>query len=243
MTASLSLESAVASVAGAIGEPTRARMLYALMDGHARTSTELAIIAQVSPSTASIHLARLEKQRLVRVFAQGKHRYYSLTSNDVAQVLEGLTNLAGAADATFIPTTPTRLRVARSCYDHLAGELGVALHDRFMNLGWIVEPNATDTSEYTLTPAGQKALAALGVDIDDAQTSRRKFAFGCLDWSERRPHIGGSLGAALLSLMLRKRWLTRERDNRALVLTKLGERELRGRLSIRGATASGSSRP
>lgn len=237
MTASSSLESAVANVAGAIGDATRARMLYAIMDGHARTSTELAIIAEVSPSTASIHLGRLEKQRLVRVVAQGKHRYYSLASNDVAQVLESLGNLAGAADATFIPTTPTRLRVARSCYDHLAGELAVALHDRILNLRWIVEPNAADTDEYTLTSAGQMALSELGVDIEEAQTSRRKFAYGCLDWSERRPHIGGALGAALLSYMLRKRWLTRERDGRALAVTKLGERELRRQFALSSTIA------
>jgi DNA-binding transcriptional ArsR family regulator len=232
MTASSSLESAVADVAGAIGEPARARMLYALLDDRARTSTELAMIARVSPSTASIHLARLAKQHLVCIFAQGKHRYYSLASSAVADVLEGLTNLAGLADETFVPTTPNRLRAARSCYDHLAGELGVALHDRLVTLGWIVQPNARSSSEYALTPAGQKELADLGVDIDEAQTSRRKFAFACLDWSERRPHLGGSLGASLLQFMLRKRWLTRERDSRALAVTSLGERELLRRFGL-----------
>lgn len=233
MTAS-SLESAVANVAGAIGEPARARMLFTLMDGHARTSTELALIAQVSPSTASIHLSRLAKEHLVRVFAQGKHRYYSLAGDGVADILEGLSTLAGVADEVFVPTTPTRLRAARTCYDHLAGELAVRLHDRFVTLGWIVEPNADSTNEYVLTSAGQKALSELGVDLDDARASRRKFAFGCLDWSERRPHIGGALGAALLSLMMRKRWLTRVRDTRALALTSLGDRELRRRFAISG---------
>src|SRR5690348_10805851 len=203
MPASSSLESAVADVAFTIGEPARTRMLYALMDGHARTSTELAIIAQVSPSTASIHLARLAKQQLVRVLAQGKHRYYSLASTDVADVLEGLSNLAGVADETFVPSTPTHLRAARSCYDHLAGELGVDLHDRLVTLGWIVPPDARNAQEYVVTPSGRQGLLGLGVDVEAAQASRRKFAVACLDWSERRPHLGGSLGACLLAFMLR----------------------------------------
>ena len=242
MTASPSLECAVAGVAGAIGEPARARMLYGLMDGHARTSTELAIIAEVSPSTASIHLARLAKQHLVRVFAQGKHRYYGLASIDVAEVLEGLSNLAGMADETFVPTTPTHLRAARTCYDHLAGELGVALHDRLVALGWLERPNARNPAAYALTPGGEKALTDLGVDIDAAQASRRKFAFACLDWSERRPHLGGSLAASLLAVMLKERWLTRERDSRALGVTSVGERELRRRLGPNWLSAEHSDR-
>ena len=241
MTAS-SLESAVAGVAGAIGEPARARMLYALMDGHARTSTELAIIAEVSPSTASIHLGRLAKQHLVRVIAQGKHRYYGLASIDVADLLEGLSNLAGMADEAFVPTTPTHLRAARTCYDHLAGELGVALHDRLVALGWLERPNARNASEYALTAGGEKALADFGADVDVAQASRRKFAFACLDWSERRPHLGGSLAASLLTAMLKKRWLTRERDSRALGVTSLGERELRRRLGSDWLSAEHSRR-
>lgn len=229
MPASSSLESAVADVAGAIGEPARARMLYTLMDGRARTSTELAIIAQVSPSTASLHLARLARQRLVRVLAQGKHRYYSLVSDDVAEVLEGLSNLAGVADDAFVPTTPIRLRAARSCYDHLAGELGVHLHDRIVAHGWIVQSNGQKPEEYEMTGAGQRAFADLGLDLHAMHASRRKLAFACLDWSERRPHLGGSLGASLLEFLLRKRWLTRERDSRALAVTTLGERELKRR--------------
>src|SRR5215470_6607995 len=108
---------AVARIAAAIGEPARARMLYCLLDSHARTSTELAVVAEVSPSTASVHLSRLKAQRLVKVVAQGKHRYYGLSGVDVARVLEGLSVLAGSARATFTPSTPSRLRAARTCYD------------------------------------------------------------------------------------------------------------------------------
>src|SRR5581483_4274282 len=120
---------AVAPIAAAIGEPARARMLYCLVDGRARTSTELAVVADVTPSTASVHLRRLKAQRLVKMFAQGKHRYYSLDRPDVAAALEALNVLAGGGPQ-FEPNTPHRLRAARTCYDHIAGALGVALYDR-----------------------------------------------------------------------------------------------------------------
>ncbi len=124
-------------IAAAIGEPARARILYCLMDGRARTSTELAVVAEVSPSTASAHLSRLKTADLVEVLVQGKHRYYSLQGPDVAHLLEGLSVLAGARRDKFVPTTPSRLCAARTCYDHMAGSVAVALHDRFKALGWL----------------------------------------------------------------------------------------------------------
>src|SRR5882724_10795479 len=122
-------DDAVSAVAAAIGEPARVRMLYSLIDGRARTSTELAVVAQVTPSTASVHLHRLVARRLVTVFAQGKHRYYSLAGASAAAALEALSVVAGAESSRpFVPNTPNRLRAARTCYDHIAGALGVALH-------------------------------------------------------------------------------------------------------------------
>ena len=117
-------DAAVAPIAAAIGEPARARMLYHLVDGRARTSTELAVVAEVSPSTASVHLQRLKAQRLVKMFAQGKHRYYSLDRPEVASTLESLYVLAGGTGKVWAPNTPHRLRGARTCYDHIAGTLG-----------------------------------------------------------------------------------------------------------------------
>jgi len=184
----------VSRIAAAIGEPARARILYCLMDHHARTSTELAVVADVSPSTASAHLNRLRSERLVRMQVQGKHRYYTLGGPDVASVLEGLSVLAGSTRPRFVPNTPNRLRAARTCYDHIAGTLGVALHDRFTALGWL----SAEEPSYDLTAKGTKALQALGIDSAATRALRRRFAFGCLDWSERRSHIGGALGAALL---------------------------------------------
>jgi DNA-binding transcriptional ArsR family regulator len=218
-------DAAVAGIAAAIGEPARARMLYCLMDGYARTSTELAMVAEVSPSTASVHLNRLKTERLVKVHVQGKHRYYSLEGPNVASALEGLSVLAGSPRDRFVPGTPSRLRAARTCYDHIAGAVGVLLHDRLQTLGWL-------STTYDLTQEGAKALESLGIDIEAARALRRRFACGCLDWSERRPHVGGALGAVLLKVSLKRKWLAQDLDSRALTVTSLGRRELLERFGI-----------
>ena len=209
-------------IAAAIGEPARAKMLYCLMDKHARTSTELAVVAEVSPSTASIHLQKIKTERLVKLEAQGKHRYYSLAGKQVADVLEGLSVLAGARRVPFRPNTPNRLRAARTCYDHVAGSLGVRLHDRFFAMGWLNEAG----DEYEVSEKGIREFEQLGVNVEEARGSRRKFAFGCLDWSERRPHLGGALGAQVLGALLQRRWVARDLDSRALEVTRVGEREM-----------------
>jgi DNA-binding transcriptional ArsR family regulator len=207
------------------------------MDGHARTSTELAMVADVSPSTASVHLSRLKTDHLVKVLVQGKHRYYSLEGPNVAIVLEGLSVLAGGSRDQFVPTTPSRLRAARTCYDHLAGTVGVSLHDRFRALGWlsasskIVSSKVSDNA-YELTADGTKAFEALGIDIEATRTLRRRFACACLDWSERRPHLGGALGAALLKVALKKKWVVHDLDSRALGVTSFGRREMLTRFGL-----------
>ena len=224
-------DATASSIAAAIGEPARARMLYCLVDGRARTSTELAVVAEVTPSTASLHLRRLKAQRLVKVFAQGKHRYYSLEGAEVAAALEALSVLAGGTRDEFAPTTPHRLRDARTCYDHMAGTLGVLLHDRFRALGWLSGPAADDVA-YGVTLDGTKAFQAMGIDVEATRALRRRFAFACLDWSERRPHLGGALGAALLATALKRKWVSRDLDSRALSLTAVGRREMRARFGL-----------
>ena len=223
---------AASGIAAAIGEPARARILYCLMDGRARTSTELAVVAEVSPSTASAHLSRLKAADLVRVLVQGKHRYYSLEGSDVAHVLEGLSVLAGGARDQFVPRTPGPLCAARTWYDHMAGSVAVSLHDRFRTLGWLSTCSTGSNNAYELTPAGTKAVEALGIDLEATRSLRRRFACACLDWSERRPHVGGALGAALLKLALRKRWVTQDLDCRALAITSLGRREMLVRFGL-----------
>ncbi|HXE34943.1 MAG TPA: helix-turn-helix transcriptional regulator [Verrucomicrobiae bacterium] len=230
-------DAAVSKIAAAIGEPARARMLYCLDDGRARTSTELAMLAEITPSTASVHLHRLEAQRLVKVFAQGKHRYYSLASANVAAALEALSVLAGGTREVFVPNTPNRLRAARTCYDHIAGTLGVALHDRIRAMGWLsagsrdsAEPLADDS--YSLTRSGTKAFEELGIAVEETRSLRRRFAYACVDWSERRPHIGGAFGAALLGVALKRKWVIQELDSRALAITRAGRREMRTRFGL-----------
>jgi DNA-binding transcriptional ArsR family regulator len=220
------LDGQISGIAASIGEPARARMLYCLLDGHARTSTELGIIAEVSASTASVHLARLKEYQLVKVYAQGKHRYYSLKDVQVAQALEALSVVAGGSTSGFVPNTPSRLRSARTCYDHMAGELAVAFHDRMQELGWLQRAAPSDNL-YELTRAGAEGLDRLGVDVEAVRSMRRRFAFACLDWSERRPHIGGALGAALLKLALSRKWMTQDVEGRGLRLTDIGKREMR----------------
>lgn len=223
-------DAAASSIAAAIGERARARMLYCLTDGRARTSTELAIVSDVSPSTASVHLQRLMTSRLVKVFAQGKHRYYSLQGPNVAAALEALSVLAGGTRDTFEPNTPEPLRAARTCYDHIAGSLGVSLHDRICAMGWL--ENSKNGSSYDLTPRGAKGLEALGVAIDATRALRRRFAFACVDWSERRPHLGGAIGAALLKVALRRKWVTQDLDSRILSVTAFGRREMQARFGL-----------
>ncbi len=218
-------DEAASAIAAAIGEPARARMLYCLADGRARTSTELAMVAEVSPSTASVHLQRLKTQRLVKLFAQGKHRYYSLEGANVAAALEALSVLAGGARDAFLPNTPNPLRAARTCYDHIAGRLGVSLHDRFSVLGWLSGGSGADNA-YDLTPGGLRAFKALGVDIEATRALRRRFAYPCVDWSERRPHIGGAVGAALLNVAMKRKWVMQDLDSRALTVTRVGRREM-----------------
>jgi DNA-binding transcriptional ArsR family regulator len=215
-----------AGVAAAIGEPARARMLFSLLDRHARTATELAVIAGVTPSTASVHLNRLKDEHLVHVALQGRHRYFTLAGPAVARILEALNVLAGGARQPFVPDAPGHLRAARTCYDHIAGALGVALHDQFLALGWLAP-------SYQVAPTGARMLEHLGIDIEAARRCRRRFAFPCLDWSERRDHLGGAMGAALLDLALQRKWVSRDLNSRALAVTPRGRREMRKHFALR----------
>lgn len=232
MSATPDLDHAVSRIAAAIGEPARARMLFTLLDNRERTSTELALAADVSPSTASVHLSRLRDEGLLRLRVQGKHRYYALAGPAVARAIEGLSVVAGGSRHAFVPNTPSRLRAARTCYDHVAGSLGVAVHERLFALGWLTGVDGGDGRTYAVTPAGIAGFERLGLDVAGIGASRRRIAYGCLDWSERRPHVGGAIGAAFLALAFRKRWLTQERDSRVLRVTGLGRRELASRLGV-----------
>lgn len=231
--------SRIAELGALIGDPTRAQLLTLLLDGRASTVGELARASHVALSTASEHLGRLHGAGLVEVQAQGRHRYYRLAGPEVAGLLEAMQALpapgsasapetvagrgagqpaAAGSDALQVASrTPSELRFARTCYDHLAGSLAVALHDLLI----------TDhDGAPELAPAAPAALALLGVcDIRPA-SSRRPRLRNCLDWSERRPHLAGATGAALLARLLDTGWLARRRTPRAVRLTRAGQEQL-----------------
>jgi DNA-binding transcriptional ArsR family regulator len=220
----------IAPVAALLGDPARAAIVGALDDGRALPAGELARRAAIAPSTASEHLARLVDGGLLEVERGGRHRYFRIAGSDVARAVEAL--------AAIEPRRPVRslneanrasaLAEARTCYDHLAGRLGVALGEALV-------------ARRVLTPAyggyapGARAasvLAALGIDLDEVRTRRRPFALRCLDWSERRPHVAGALGAALAVRALEERWVERRPGSRALRVTAPGRSAMNSILGL-----------
>jgi DNA-binding transcriptional ArsR family regulator len=212
----------LAEVAGLIGDPARANMLSALMDGRALTAGELAWAAGVSAPTASGHLARLAEARLVAVERQGRHRYHRLATPEVARAVEALMAVASAGPRRHRPAGPRdeALRAARTCYDHLAGRLGVALADSLLARGHVAVADEGDGAAAVTDAGGAFLSARLGVDL--AAGGRRPVCRTCLDWSERRPHLAGRLGAALCRRALELGWIERARDGRAVAVTPAG---------------------
>jgi DNA-binding transcriptional ArsR family regulator len=218
-----------AQVASLAGDPARAGMLHALMDGRALTASELAYVAHITPQTASGHLARMTAVGLLRVEKQGRHRYHRLASPAVAQMIEIIMQVASglepARPSLSVGPKDVALRTARTCYDHLAGRLGVALADALVAGGYA--ELASDAGE--VTGAGLALLARIGIDVDALLVRRGKrpariLCRPCLDWSERRPHLAGAVGAALCTYSLGEGWVRRIRDTRAVAITPKGQR-------------------
>ena len=221
-----------AEIAALAGDPARAGMLHALMDGRALTASELARVAGITPQTASGHLTRMIAADLLSVEKQGRHRYHRLASPAVAQMMESIMRVASRSEPKRLATGPrdAGLRAARTCYDHLAGRLGVALADALVASGHA--ELASDAG--MLTPRGTRFLARLGVDIDAlGQSSRRVLCRPCLDWSERRPHLAGAVGAALCTHSFSKNWIRRVEGTRAVAVTPKGQRVFREDFGMR----------
>lgn len=212
----------IAEVASLVGDPSRANMLAAMFDGRALTAGELAGTAGVSAATASGHLAKLVQGRLVTVAVQGRHRYFRLASTEVAQMLEQIAVVAGDAPQPprATPRVPAHLREARTCYDHLAGRLGVAIADGLTARGAIIL--TADAGE--VTEAGRALLEHLGMRLAAPTGSRRLLCRACLDWSERRPHLAGVVGTAILERSLELGWVRQGAERRALTITPVGRR-------------------
>lgn len=210
----------LAAVAAAIGDPARANMLSALMDGRALTAGELAWHAGVSASTASGHLAKLADARLIAPERQGRHRYHRLASTHVAEAIEALMALAAAGPQRHRPTGPRdeAMRAARTCYDHLAGRLGTGLADALQERGHLRLADGAGE----VTPAGSRFLAGFGIDLATGAMARRPLCRTCLDWSERRPHLAGWLGAALCARSFELGWIVRAKESRTVAITAAG---------------------
>lgn len=226
-----------AEIAALAGDPARAGMLHALMDGRALTASELARVAGITPQTASSHLGRMLTAGLLTVEKQGRHRYHRLASPSVARMMESIMQVA--ADVQPAPRRPhtgprdAALRAARTCYDHLAGHLGVALADAMTHAGQI--ELAADAG--LLTDSGTALLTRIGIDIDAltprvSKSGHRILCRPCLDWSERRPHLAGAVGAALCTHSLSKGWVRRLPGTRALTVTPKGQRAFREHFGI-----------
>jgi DNA-binding transcriptional ArsR family regulator len=214
----------IAEVAALVGDPARANILCELLDGRALTATELAFAAGVTPQTTSGHLGKLLAARLLVLMKQGRHRYYRLAGPHVGQMLENIMNVALTGPPRFQPKSrlDEKMRQARTCYDHFAGRLGVGLADRLIERELVIL--GEEAGE--VTPAGADFLSKLGVDLSGARAKRRVFCRPCVDWTERRPHIGGAVGAALASRCFELKWIERLRDSRALTITPAGRRGL-----------------
>jgi DNA-binding transcriptional ArsR family regulator len=214
----------ISQIAALLGNPANANMLMALLPGPALTATELAQEAGLVLSTASGHLARLQKAGLVTIARQGRHRYFRLADPDVVTALEGLMPVAARAGHMRVRTGPRdpELRRARSCYDHLAGDLAVKTFDRLIDRELLVRRG----EDLRLTERGRRFFAGRGIDVEALGRGRRALCRCCLDWSERRFHLGGTLGAAILDEIVAQGWAVREKKSRIVRVSPASERKL-----------------
>ncbi|MET2829694.1 ArsR/SmtB family transcription factor [Mesorhizobium shangrilense] len=209
----------IARIASLVGDPARANMLTALMGGTALTASELALEAGVSLPTASSHLSKLMEGGLLTLASQGRHRYYGLAGPQVAGMIESIIGVAASVGPQRVRPGPrdTAMRVARVCYDHLAGEQAVAMLDRLVAKNVLVR----DDNEISLAPSAASHFAAIGIDV--YTKPRRPVCRACLDWSVRRSHLAGTLGAAILDKILAEKWARREKDSRAVIFSPPGK--------------------
>jgi len=223
------VEEKFVELTGLICEPTRAKMLWNLLDGRAYTASELAVVANVSPTAASNHLAKLREADLVKVETQGRHRYFSFSKPEVAYAVESLASLANDKDDGIKKIeTHQGIKYCRTCYDHLAGLVGVRITEALEDKKIISKSDG----HYIITKKGSSWLTDFGVTNDALTNKRRPLTRQCLDWSERRPHLAGQLGAVLLEKMLEKKWFRKMKFSRELIVTSKGSQEIYESLKV-----------
>lgn len=212
-------------VATLIGDPTRATIMWTLLDGKAFTATELAITADTSPQNISMHLTKLVQADLLSVESQGRHKYYKFSRKEIAYAIEAMANLipqpvAGKNNQFVNDLSP--VKYCRTCYDHLAGRIGVLITDSLLKQKLITDSN----NSFEITSKGEKWFSNLGIPVNDLKFQRRSFIRPCLDWSERRNHIAGSLAASLLDKMLLSDWIRRVKNSREILITAKGQKKM-----------------
>lgn len=219
-----------ASVAALIGEKSRAVMLWNLIEGREYTATELADCAGVSRQTCSDHLSKLVGGGVLTFLQRGRHRYYKFANENVAQVIEKMAYLISPDGTARTPSLSAEsgFRYARTCYDHLAGKVAVRLTDALVSAKIVTG----HPDKFKVTHRGEEWFRVRGIDIDELCRMKRKFAYPCLDWSERRNHLGGALGAAVLKLLLHNGWIRRKEESREVVVTPKGRIELRNQFAV-----------
>jgi DNA-binding transcriptional ArsR family regulator len=226
----MSEDARIAEIAALVGDPARANILAALMGGRALTAGELVHAAGVSPQTTSGHLGKLTNGRLIACVKQGRHRYYRIATPRVAEMLESIMAIVADVPPRYRPrsTLDDAMRDARTCYDHFAGKLGVGITDALCALGHVTLSDEGGE----LSESGVVFLEKFGIDLAAARSRRRIFCRPCLDWTERRPHLGGTVGAVLARRCFDLKWVQRTRDSRALIVTPEGRRGLADRFGL-----------
>lgn len=218
------MEEQFIKIATLIGDPTRASIMWALLDGKAFTATELAIVANTSPQNISMHLGKLLDADLLCVEKQGRHKYYRFSSKEIAYAIEGMASLIPPQEVSRKKNTEKLppIKHCRTCYDHLAGKIGVALTNSLLEQNIIIDTN----NDFEIGSEGIKWFSDFGINVDEVRKQRRLFLKPCLDWSERKNHMSGSLATSLLNKMISNDWLRKTENSRAIIITGKGEKEL-----------------
>ncbi|WP_163527219.1 ArsR/SmtB family transcription factor [Halobacillus ihumii] len=221
----------VAEVASILGEPSRSLILTSLMDGRFHTATELAYMAGIKQQTASFHLSKLMKANLIVMEKHGRHRYYQITDGEVAQILESFLTLSRPPEVRSLKQSNQMktLKSGRTCYDHLAGELGVSLTESMVQEGLIEKAD----KEFMVSSKGEKFFAEFGLDISTLREKRRSFSRVCLDWSERQHHLAGALGHAIAIKLFEMNWIERIPSSRAVKVTEKGKEGLKKQFNMK----------
>ncbi len=225
----MEVENQFTKVASLIGDKVRAMILWSLLDGKAYTATELGTLSNTSRQSVSNHLSKLMEAKLICVEKQGRHRYFRLANEQVAQVIESMASLISNHKMEIKKSVEAqKLACARTCYDHLAGKLAIKIEKSLIYQDIII----LHDKSYRVTDFGNVWFENLGIDIDNLKSKKRSFAHSCLDWTEREHHIAGALGAAILEMCLKKDWIRRKQNSREIIITPLGERKFKEELKV-----------